>query len=111
MIQRGSRVYIVPRDSRHSPYYVVVEKIGKKYITVVDNPSCNRFDIRTKESIDDRTGWNPCLKLYESKEVYEKEKLEEELHANLITNIKLHIQSASIEKLRQIYNILKNEKD
>ena len=71
MIKVSSRVYIVPDDKRDTPYYRTVVSIGRKYITVDDNPSYNRFYVQTRRSADDKNGWNPRLTLYESERDYQ----------------------------------------
>lgn len=109
MIKIGSEVYIVPSDTRNKPYYRTVISIGRKYITVADNPSYNRFDILTKKSIANRTGWNPSLTLYESKEVYEDiiEKRDTWLKLYNIISDEHLLQKATIEQLEIIIKMLK----
>lgn len=108
MIQIGSKVYIVPNDTRHVPYYRTVKSIGRKYITVDDNLSYARFDIITKESICDKSGWNPHLTLYENKAEYEAEQKVSNLKHSLLISIKMRLTNASVEQLKQINDILKN---
>ena len=105
-IKVGSRVYIVPEDTQNIPYYRTVISIGRKYITVADNSSCNKFDILTKYSVCDRDGWNPRLTLYESKAVYDDMRESQYRKNRLLSKIKNLIQTAPIEKLESIYNIL-----
>jgi len=105
MIQVGSQVYIVPNDTRDKPYYAVVTKIGHKYITV-DDGYYNRFNIHDHRSAD-YNGWNPRLKLYESKEAYCEEIRERATCDHLLIKIKANLPYASIEQLENILKILK----
>lgn len=109
MIQKGSKVYIVPRDTRIEPYYRTVVSIGRKYITVDDNLHYNKFDILTKESVDDSSGWNPHLILYESKEAYKDiiEKRDKWLKLYSIISDEHLLQKATIEQLEMIIKMLK----
>lgn len=107
MIKVGSQVYIVPEDTRTEPYYVTVKSIGSKYITVGPcHPSYSRFSIYTHESVNDKTGWNPRLTLYESKAAYDDMRELQRRKNRLLSKIENLIQTAPIEKLESIYNIL-----
>lgn len=106
MIQKGNKVYVVPEDSRNVPYYRAVVSIGRKYITVDDNPDYNRFDINTHESICNRAGWNPRLKLYESKEEYEWQQVLTVEREQLRKNIHDLLLKCNNDKLKQIYNYI-----
>ena len=107
MIKVGSQVYIVPEDTRTEPYYVVVKNIGSKYITVDDNSSCNKFDILTKRSVCDRNGWNPNLKLYDSKFAYERQLQYDAERKQLLENIEKLLQKCNNNMLKQVYNYIK----
>lgn len=107
MIKVGSQVYIVPDDTRNIPYYRTVVSIGRKYITVDDNPSCNKFDISTKKSVNDKTGWNPRLNLYESKFAYEQQLQYSIERKQLLENIDRLLQKCNNSMLKQIYNYIK----
>ena len=103
MIKVSSRVYIVPDDKRDTPYYRTVVSIGRKYITVGDNPSYNRFYIQTRRSVDDRNGWNPRLTLYESERDYQ---IMQDERYELISKIQDKLPNTSLEKLEQIYKLI-----
>lgn len=106
MIKVGSQVYIVPEDTRTKPYYAVVKSIGSKYITVEGHPSYSRFSIYTHESVDDKTGWNPRLTLYESEWSYQiMQEIQSERH-ELISKIENKLPNTSLEKLEQIYKLI-----
>ena len=107
-IKVGSQVYIVPEDTRTKPYCAVVKSIGSKYITVEGHPSHSRFSICTHESVDDKTGWNPRLNLYESEAEYDKQQALRLRKNKLQYEIENLIQTASIEKLESIYILLKS---
>lgn len=107
MIQKGSKVYIVPNDKRNAPYHRTVVSIGRKYITVDDNSSYNRFDIITKQSVNDKNDWNPRLKLYENKEEYEQQLQYASERKQLLENIEQCLQKCNNNELKQIYNIVK----
>lgn len=104
---KGERVYIVPEDSRTAPYYRTIISIGSKYITVDDNCSYNRFDKNTHESICDKNGWNPRLKLYRSKFEYEQELLSISERKQLLENINNLLHKCNNNMLKQIYNYIK----
>ena len=106
MIKVGSRVYIVPEDTRTKPYYAIVKSIGSKYITVEGHSSYSRFSIYTHESIDDRTGWNPHLTLYESERDYQIMQEIQDERRELISKIKDKLPNTSLEKLNQIYKLI-----
>ncbi len=106
MIKVGSQVYIVPEDTRTEPYYAVVKRIGNKYITIEGHPSYSRFSIYGHESIDDRTGWNPRLKLYESKRDYQIMQEIQNGRRELISKIENKLHNISLEKLEQIYKLI-----
>ena len=107
MIEVGSKVYIVPDDTRNVPYYRTVISIGRKYITVADNSSLNKFDILTKRSVDDKTGWNPKLKLYDSKFAYEQQLQYYAERKQLLENIEKLLQKCNNNMLKQVYNYIK----
>lgn len=107
MIKVGSEVYIVPEDTRNIPYYRTVISIGRKYITIADNLSCNKFDILTKHSIDDRNGWNPRLKMYDSKFAYEQQLQYDAERKQLLENIEKLLQKCNNKMLKQVYNYIK----
>ena len=108
MIKVGSQVYIVPEDTREEPYYAIVKSIGSKYITVEGHLSYSRFSIYTHKSINDRTGWNSQLTLYESKRDYQAMKEIQDKRYKLISKIENKLPNTSLEKLYQIYVILYN---
>lgn len=83
-------LYVVPSDPRDKPYTAAINCIGRKYITVVGN---TRFDKNTfpYESVADRSGWNPRLTAYKSKEQYERFQLL--LLKNEISKLKQQIRS------------------
>ena len=69
----GDTLYLVYDDTRKKPINVTVKSIGRKYITVDGVHACeSRYDILTKRSVNDNTGWNCCATLYTSKEQYNK---------------------------------------
>lgn len=107
MIEVGSKVYIVPDDTRSKPYYRTVISIGRKYITVDDNSSNNKFDILTKRSVCDKNGWNPNLKLYDSKFAYEQQLQYDTERKQLLENIEKLLQKCNNNMLKQIYNYIK----
>ena len=106
MIKVGNRVYIVPDDKRDTPYYRTVVSIGRKYITVDDNPSYNRFYVQTRRSVDDKNGWNPRLTLYESERDYQIMQEMQNERYELISKIQNKLPKASLEKLEQIYKLI-----
>ena len=87
---------------------VIIKSIGSKYITVEGHPSHSRFSICTHESVDDKTGWNPRLNLYESEAEYDKQQALRLRKNKLQYEIENLIQTASIEKLESIYILLKS---
>lgn len=106
MIKVGSQVYIVPEDTREKPYCAIVKSIGSKYITVEGHLSYSRFSIYTHKSINDKTGWNPQLTLYESKRDYQAmQEIQDERH-KLISKIENKLPNTSLEKLEQIYKLI-----
>ena len=73
----GDKVYLVYEDSRRPSCEVTVVSIGNKYITVDGvHRTESRYDILTKESVDDQSGWNCRARLYESKKKYFEQQLE-----------------------------------
>lgn len=69
----GDTLYLVYDDTRKEPRNVTVTSIGRKYITVDGvHGSESKYDILTKKSVDDNTGWNCRATLYTSKEQYNK---------------------------------------
>lgn len=107
MIQKGSKVYIVPSDTRNVPYYRTVVSIGRKYITVDDNSSYNRFDIKTHLSVNDYNNWNPRLKIYGSKYEYEQQLQYDSERKQLLEKIDKLLQKCNNNMLKQIYNYIK----
>ena len=103
MIKVGNRVYIVPDDKRDTPYYRTVVSIGRKYITVDDNSSYNRFYVQTRRSANDKNGWNPRLTLYESERDYQ---IMQDERYELISKIQNKLPNTSLEKLEQIYKLI-----
>lgn len=101
----GQEVYIVPDDTRRTPFYTVIVKIGKKYITVKGSSDESRFDLITHRAID-YNNWSPRLTLYESKEVYEVKVRRDYLIKELLSDIQLKLPKASIAKLFKIKDIL-----
>lgn len=107
MIKVGSQIYIVPEDTRTKPYYAVVKNIGNKYITVDGHPSYSRFSICTHESVDDKTGWNPKLKLYDSKFAYEQQLQYDAERKQLLENVEKLLQKCNNNILKRVYNYIK----
>ena len=105
MIKVGNRVYIVPDDNRNTPYYRTVVSIGRKYITVDDNSSYNRFYVQTRRSADDRNGWNPQLTLYESERDYQIMLEIQYERCELISKIQNKLSDATLGELKEIYNL------
>lgn len=105
MIKVGSKVYIVPEDTRNKPYYAEVEAIGKKYIHVEGNVSESRFKISDHRSAD-YNGWNPRLTLYESERDYQIIQEIQNERCELIRKIKDKLPNTSLEKLEQIYKLI-----
>lgn len=103
-IQKGSLVYIVPEDTRCEPYNCRVLSVGSKYITVEGR---DKFDICTLYSVEDKTGWNPRLWLYKSKEHFERKKQEDKLKGGLISYIEKHLTDMPIRVLRDISELVK----
>lgn len=74
----GDKAYLVYEDCRRPSCEVTVVSIGNKYITVDGvHRTESRYDILTKESIDDQSGWNCRARLYESREKYVEQQLED----------------------------------
>jgi len=101
MIKVGSRVYIVPEDTRYKPYYTEVVSIGKKYIHVKGSISESKFNISNHYSAD-YNDWNPRLMLYESERDYQI--IDE--RRKLISKIENKLPNTSLEKLEQIYKLI-----
>lgn len=66
-----TELYVVSDDKKYKPYVLKVTSIGRKYI---NTDGYFRFDKTTfpYKSVEDKTGWNPRLTAYESKEQYER---------------------------------------
>lgn len=105
MIKVGSKVYIVPEDTRSNPYYATVTAIGKKYIHVAGHISESRFGINNHKSVD-YNDWNAHLTLYECKEDYDFEQQALCESKELIGKITKKLANASLETLRNIYLML-----
>ena len=103
----GDEVYLVYEDTRRGSQYVTIKSIGSKYITVDGvHSSESRYDILTKESVDDRHGWNCRACLYESKEKYFEQQLENMRVNEIKTRIVYYIQHNTIEP-EVLYTIAK----
>lgn len=103
----GDKVYLVYEDSRLRSQYVTIKSIGSKYITVDGvHRSESRYNILTKESVDDRSGWNCRARLYESKEKYFEQQLEDACVDKVKTRIVNYIQHHAIE-LKMLHTIAK----
>lgn len=107
----GDKVYVVFNDTRREPFYTTIKSIGRKYITI-DNIHYteSKYDIVTKESVDDCNGHNCKATLYESEQAYIEKQKEIALRKDIARSINIDIHSLSIEKLKRILSII-NEKD
>ena len=103
----GDKVYLVYEDSRRLSHEVNIISIGNKYITVDSvHRSESRYDILTKESVDDQSGCNCKARLYESKEKYFEQQLEDTRINEIRQRIIYCVRSRAIEPKR-LYAIAK----
>lgn len=103
----GDKVYLVYEDPRRPSHEVNIISIGKKYITVDRvHRSESRYDILTKKSVDDQSGCNCRARLYESKEKYFEQQLEDMRINEIRRRIIYCVQSRAIEPKR-LYTIAK----
>ena len=108
----GDKAYLVYEDLRRPSHEVTVVSIGNKYITVDRvHRTESRYDILTKESVDDQSGCNCRARLYESKEKY-LEQQSEDIRVGKIKQRIIHcVQSRAVEPklLYTIARLLKIE--
>ena len=103
----GDKAYLVYEDPRRHSHEVNIISIGKKYITVDGvHRSESRYDILTKKSADDQNGCNCRARLYESKEKYFEQQLENMRINEIRQRIIYRIQLGAIES-KTLYTIAK----
>ena len=108
----GDKAYLVYNDPRRPSCEVTVVSIGNKYITIDGvHRTESRYDILTKESVDDQSGWNCRARLYESKEKYFEQRAEDIYISEIKKRIIHLVQSCAIEPklLYTIAGLLKIE--
>lgn len=109
MMKVGDTAYLVYDDTRKGPVNVTIKSIGRKYITVDGvHRSESRYDIITKKSVDDNTGWNCRATLYASCEQYRqvcyKKLVTNELRLRIIA--KLQYSLVADDTIRDMANLL-----
>ena len=103
----GDNVYLVYDDARRGACHVVIKSIGSKYITVSGvHRTEARYDKLTKRSVDDNTGWNCKAELFESKEKYFEQQLED-MRINEIRQRIIHRMQLGAIEPKMLYTIAK----
>ena len=47
--QVGQQLYFVPEYSNSRPYFLVIEKVGRQYLTLSNRSRADKYTLRTKE--------------------------------------------------------------
>ena len=115
-LSKGRKVYIVPEDTRSKPFEATIISVGRKYITI--DAYNYRFNAQVKRfpipSVEDYSGWNPCLDLYLSKEHYQQSIENSKMCSFLKQEITRFITNEDMQDaniLEKIYNFIKQIKD
>lgn len=102
-------LYIIPDDTRCKPYNIQIKSIGTKYITTKDG---YRFIKALKPpyySTEDKSGWNPRLVAYDSKEQFEYIKSLQSKKQRLISTVTTYINECcdneALIKIATVFNI------
>lgn len=109
MMKVGDTAYLVYEDHRKDPINVTIKSIGRKYITVDGvHSSESKYDIITKKSVDDNTGWNCCATLYASCEQYRQAQYKKLVTNELRLRIIARLQYGLVEDgtIRDMANLL-----
>lgn len=109
MMKAGDTAYLVYDDTRKDPLNVTIKSIGRKYITIDGvHSSESRYDILTKRSADDASGWNCRATLYESCEQYHQARYEKLVTNELRLRIIARLQYSLVADgtIRDIANLL-----